>query len=184
MKSGLQHRAIKASILSPTTAGKEPTVCISQPAKARVQTNSGRARAALLTIIVAAFPALTPARMVSLTSRWREPTAGTPDLRIREFSFPTGKSVRVHVVNTGSVASLACVLRLTLRKIDGVPVGRVTEIRLPSILPGKERWFVIDASRILPGGISLASTTFKLNADATSLVTESDEANNEVWHNL
>ena len=110
----------------------------------------------------------------------------SPDLRIREFVFPADndKAVRVHVVNTGGAASPLCILRLTVRKINGVPVGRITEVKLPPLAPGKDKWLVINATSILPNNISLASTTFKLNADATSIVTESDEANNEVWHNL
>ena len=108
------------------------------------------------------------------------------DLLIREFVFPADndKAVRVRIVNGGSVASALCVLRLTVRKINGVPVGRIVEIKLPPLAPGKDTWLVIGASNILPRNVTLASTTFKLNADATSIVTESDEANNEVWHNL
>ncbi len=109
-----------------------------------------------------------------------------PDLRISEFVFAPGneKVVRVHLANAGRAASPLCILRLTVRKINGVPAGRVTEIKLPPLAPGKDKWLVIDASRILPNNVALASTTFKLNADATSIVTESNEANNEVWHNL
>ena len=108
------------------------------------------------------------------------------DLRIREFVFPADndKAVRVRIVNVGSVASTLCVLRLTVRKINGVPVGRTIEIKLPQLAPGKDIWLVIGASNILPTNVTLASTTFKLNADATSIVSESDEGNNEVWHNL
>lgn len=108
------------------------------------------------------------------------------DLLIREFVFPADndRAVRVRIVNGGSVSSTLCVLRLTVRKINGVPVGRIVEIKLPPLAPGKDTWLVIGASNILPRNVTLASTTFKLNADATSIVTESDEANNEVWHNL
>ena len=108
------------------------------------------------------------------------------DLLIREFVFPADndKAVRVRIVNGGNVASALCVLRLTVRKINGVPVGRVVEIKLPPLAPGKDTWLVIGASNILPHKVTLASTTFKLNADATSIVTESDEANNEAWHKL
>ena len=94
------------------------------------------------------------------------------------------KSVRVHVVNSGGAASPLCILRLTVRKINGIPVGRVTEVKLPPLASGKDKWLVINAASILPTNVSLEATTFKLNADATSIVTESDEANNEVWHNL
>jgi hypothetical protein len=112
--------------------------------------------------------------------------AAAPDLKISEFVFPadSDKAVRVHVVNAGGAASPLCILRLTVRKINGVPAGRVAETKLSPLAPGKDRWLVINAKSILPNNLSLASTTFKLNADATSIVTESDEANNEVWHNL
>lgn len=116
----------------------------------------------------------------------RKAVAAAPDLRISEFVFPgnNDKTVRVRIANTGSVASTLCILRLTVRKINGVPVGRVVEIKLPPLAAGKDKWLGINANNILPKNISLESTTFKLNADATSIVTESDEANNEVWHNL
>jgi hypothetical protein len=112
--------------------------------------------------------------------------AATADLRILEFVFTADndKAVRVHIVNTGGAVSSLCILRLTVRKIDGVPVGRVTEVKLPPLGAGKHKWLVINAKSILPNHISLESTTFKLNADATSILAESDEANNEVWHNL
>jgi hypothetical protein len=107
-----------------------------------------------------------------------------PDLSISQFSFVGTKSIRVHVVNAGGTASPPCILRLTLRKINGVPAGRVTEIKLPPLAPGKDKWLVLNANSILPNNVALATTTFKLNADATSIVPESDESNNEVWHNL
>ena len=108
-----------------------------------------------------------------------------PDLSIEKFLFPptNDKALRVHVVNTGKAASAHCVLRLTVRKINAVAVGRVAEIKLMPIPPGKDKWVLIDAKSILPNNISLESTTFKLNADATGTVAESDEANNEIWHN-
>jgi len=107
------------------------------------------------------------------------------DLLIREFVFPAdGKAVRVYVVNAGGAASAVCILRLTVRKIKGVPAGSVVEIKLPALAAGKARWFVVNAASVLPNNVALESTTFKLNADATSIVTESDEANNEVWHKL
>jgi len=110
----------------------------------------------------------------------------TVDLRIRGFVFiaENDKAVRVHIVNSGGAVSSLCILRLTVRKINGIPVGRIKEVKLPPLGVGKNKWVVIDARSILPTNISLQSTTFKLNADATSTVTESDEANNEVWHNL
>ena len=109
-----------------------------------------------------------------------------PDLRISEFAFIAAdeKSVRVHVVNGGRAASPFCILRLTVRKINGMTVGRIRDVKLPPLAPGKNRWLVINAKSILPNNVSLEATTFKLNADADSIVAESNEANNEVWHNL
>lgn len=120
------------------------------------------------------------------TNRRAVTVAAAPDLRVSEFVFaPTNeKVVRVHIVNSGGAASALCVLRLTVRKINGIPAGRVTEVKLPPLAAGKDKWLLINAKSILPNNVSLESTTFKLNADATSIVVESDEANNEVWHNL
>lgn len=112
--------------------------------------------------------------------------AAAPDLRISEFAFVPAneKSVRVHILNGGGAAAPLCILRLTVRKINGIPVGRVTEVKLPPLASGKDKWLVINANSILPNNVSLEATTFKLNADATSIVAESNEANNEVWHKL
>ena len=139
-------------------------------------------------VIVACVSALAPPLNNSVTAvnRKEMKTLAAPDLRISEFVFAVNndKAVRVHIVNEGAVTSGPCLLRLTVRKINGIPGGRFTEIKLQPLAPGKDRWFLISANSILPGNVSLASTTFKLNADSTSLVTESNEANNEVWHNL
>ena len=120
------------------------------------------------------------------TNRKAVTVVAAPDLRIGEFVFATTneKVVRVHIVNSGNSTSTLCILRLTVRKINGVPVGRVTEVKLPPLAAGKDTWLVINAKSILPIDVSLESTTFKLNADATSIVTESNEGNNEVWHKL
>jgi subtilase family serine protease len=110
---------------------------------------------------------------------------GQPDLIIKQFKFPptNDKAVRVQVVNQGDAASTPCRLILTVRKINGTPVGRQTHVNIPALAPNKTIWLVIDATSILPNNVSLAATTFKINADATGLVAESDEDNNEVWHN-
>ena len=112
--------------------------------------------------------------------------AAQPDLSIKQFLFPptNDKALRVHVVNTGNAAAGACRLFLTVRKIGGVAVGRKTHVNVPALGPGKDVWLVINAKSILPNNISLESTTFKLNVDGTEIVAESDEGNNEVWHNL
>ncbi len=109
-----------------------------------------------------------------------------PDLTIKQFLFPptNDKAVRVQVENQGNAASLACRLLLTVRKINGTPVGRQTTVTIPALTPGKKVWLVNNAKSILPNNVSLQSTTFKLNADGSGIVAESDETNNEVWHNL
>lgn len=112
-------------------------------------------------------------------------TIGEADLNIEGFWFVQNhKTVRVLVRNSGAVNSKICVLRLTVRKINGTPVGRVTEIKIPSIGAGKHVSFFINADSILPNNVALKDTTFKLNVDAGNVVDESNESNNEVWHNL
>lgn len=113
-------------------------------------------------------------------------TAAQPDLQVREYQFSPGndKAMKVHVLNTGAAASGLCVLRLTIRKINGVSVGRTTEVKLPAIPASGDKWIVVDAKSILPNNVSLESTTFKLNADASEIIAESNESNNELWHNL
>ena len=108
------------------------------------------------------------------------------DLIIKQFLFPptNDKALRVHVVNTGQAASGACRLVVTVRKINGVAVGRTTHVNVPALAAGADVWLHIDAKSILPNNVSLQSTTFRLNVDATEIVAESNEANNEVWHNL
>jgi len=112
--------------------------------------------------------------------------APQPDLQIRQFVFSPGndKTMKVHVVNTGKAVSGLCLFRLTVHKINGVSVSRVTEVKLLPLAAGKDKWLIVNAKSILPNNISLESTTFKLKADATSIVAESNETNNEVWHNL
>jgi hypothetical protein len=108
-----------------------------------------------------------------------------PDLIIKQFLFPptNDKALRVHVVNTGQAPSAACRLFLTVRKINGVAAGRKTHVTVPALAPGADAWLSIDVKSILPDNVSLQSTTFRLNVDATEIVAESNEANNEVWHN-
>lgn len=108
-----------------------------------------------------------------------------PDLSIRQFLFPptNDKALRVRVVNTGQGPSAACRLVLTIRKINGAAVGRTTYVNVPALAAGAADWLLIDARSILPNDVSLQSTTFRLNVDATEIVAEVNEANNEVWHN-
>jgi subtilase family serine protease len=109
-----------------------------------------------------------------------------PDLQILSYEFaPTNdKVVRVKVANKGNAASGACRLVLTVRKINGVAVGRKTQVIVPALAAGKSDWLSINAKSILPVNIALESTTFRLNVDGTEIINELDENNNEVWHNL
>jgi subtilase family serine protease len=137
------------------------------------------AAAAVLTLIVSATVG------AQTLAAKPKPIAAQAELSIKEFSFPptNDKAVRVNVINSGNAVAASSILRLTVRKINGVAVGRTTEIKVPAIPAGKNRWVVINAKSILPNNLALESTTFKLNADAGETVAESDEGNNETWHN-
>ena len=109
-----------------------------------------------------------------------------PDLIVRgnEFEFVGNKAVNVYVSNNGDKPSRPCVLELTVRKIGDSAVGRVKTARIPVILPGKFVKIPVDATSILPNAVNLKDTTFKVIADSTNLNAESNEGNNEKWHNL
>ena len=136
--------------------------------------------AVLLTLLVS----MTVAAQTRIADPKR--VAGQPDLNIKEFLFPptNDKALRINVMNSGNAVAGPSILRLTIRKINGVAVGRSTEIKVPALPAGKDKWLVIDAKKILPNNVALESTTFKLNADAGQTIAESDEGNNETWHNL
>lgn len=137
---------------------------------------------------VAALLALIVSMTVAAQTRIANPkrVAAQPDLSIKEFLFPptNDKALRVNVINSGNAVAGPSILRLTIRKINGVAVGRTIEIKVAALPAGKDKWLVIDAKSILPNNVALESTTFKLNADAGKTVAESDEDNNETWHNL
>lgn len=109
-----------------------------------------------------------------------------PDLIVRgnEFEFVGNKAVNVYVSNNGDAPSKRCVLELTVRKIGNASVGRVKTARIPVIQPGKYVKIPVDATSILPNAVNLKDTTFKVIADSTNLNAESNEGNNEKWHNL
>lgn len=111
--------------------------------------------------------------------------AGLPDLKIAQYEFVStnDKSLRVQVANDGKAASKPCRLELAIRKINGSAVTRMAFETIPVIEPGKEEWITLSASGILPAAISLKDTTFRLIADETRIVAESNEDNNETWHN-
>ena len=109
-----------------------------------------------------------------------------PDLIVKEYQFaPTNnKGLRVRVANVGNMNAGACVLRLTVRKINGVAVGRTMDMNVPAIAAGADDWITFIADGILPKAVDIKDTTFKLNVDFTKVVSESKENNNEKWHNL
>lgn len=112
--------------------------------------------------------------------------AAMPDLIVRgnEFEFVGNKMVNVYVSNNGDAPSKACILELTVRKIGNDSVGRVTKAKIPAIQPGKFVKIPVNAKSILPNAVNLKDTTFKVVADTTNLNVESNEDNNEKWHNL
>ena len=109
-----------------------------------------------------------------------------PDLRIKKFLSPlTGpQKLKVFVANIGHLGSAECVLRLTVRKIKGASVGRTIEIKVPALAAGKADWVLIDAASILPKGVAISDTTFRLDVDPDDVVDEVNEKNNRVWYNL
>jgi hypothetical protein len=109
-----------------------------------------------------------------------------PDLIVRgdEFKFAGNKTVIVYVSNNGDAPSKRCILELTVRKIGGVAVGRVTKAVIPQIAPGQFVEIRVNATAILPNDVNLKDTTFKVIADSTKRNAESNEGNNEKWHNL
>ena len=111
--------------------------------------------------------------------------ADLPDLKISQYEFVStnDKRVRVLVANDGKAASAPCRLELAIRKINGSAVTRTAYETIPALKPGKEEWVTLSASGILPAAISLKDTTFRLIVDETRIVAESNEDNNETWHN-
>lgn len=111
--------------------------------------------------------------------------ADLPDLKIRQYEFVSNndKRLRVLVANDGKAASGPCRLELAIRKINGSAVTRTAYETIPALKPGKEEWVTLSATGILPAAISLKDTTFRLIADETGIVAESNEDNNETWHN-
>jgi hypothetical protein len=109
-----------------------------------------------------------------------------PDLIVRgnEFEFVGNKTVNVYISNNGDAPSVRCVLELTVRKIGDAAVGRVTKATIPGIQPGKFVKIPVNATNILPNAVNLKDTTFKVVADTTNVNAESNENNNEKWHNL
>lgn len=112
--------------------------------------------------------------------------APMPDLIVRgnEFEFVGDKMVNVYVSNNGDAPSKRCILELTVRKIGNANVGRATKATIPAIQPGMFVKIPVNATSILPNAVKLKDTTFKAVADSTNINAESNEDNNEKWHNL
>lgn len=108
-----------------------------------------------------------------------------PELIIKQYEFDSynDKKVRVQIANEGKAASSPCRLELAIRKINGVAATRTAYEMIPDLKPGKEEWITLSATGILPAAISLKETTFRLTVDETRIVAESNEDNNETWHN-
>ena len=111
---------------------------------------------------------------------------GLPDLAVRQFQFrpSSPQAVWVQVINYGGVNAPPSTLRLTVRVINGIPVGRTTDLALPVIGAGDFMWVMVDATSILPVSVDLIDTTFRADADADAAIPESNESNNRLWHNL
>jgi subtilase family serine protease len=110
--------------------------------------------------------------------------ADLPDLKIKQYEFVSTKGLRVQVANYGKAASGPCRLELAIRKINGSAVTRSADGKVPAIEPGKTEWVTLTASGILQAAVSLKDTTFRLTVDETGTVAESNEDNNETWHNM
>jgi hypothetical protein len=108
-----------------------------------------------------------------------------PDLIVRgnEFEFVGNKAVNVYISNNGDAPSKRCIVELTVRKIGDAAVGRAKTATIPAIQPGKFVKIPIDATSILPNAVNLKDTTFKVVADSSNINAESNEGNNEKWHN-
>ena len=111
--------------------------------------------------------------------------ADLPDLIIRQYEFVStnDKRLRVQIVNDGKAASKPCRLELAIRKLNGAAATRMAYETIPALRPGKEEWVILSATGILPSATSLKDTTFRLTVDDTNIVAESNEDNNEAWHN-
>ena len=108
-----------------------------------------------------------------------------PDLRIKQIEFDgyDDKKLRVQIANDGKAPSSACRLELAIRKINGSAVTRTAFDTIPALKSGQEEWVTLNAVGILPSATSLKETTFRVTVDETKIVAESNEDNNETWHN-
>lgn len=108
------------------------------------------------------------------------------DLKVRQYRFSRigMKRIKIQVANLGRRTAQPTVLRLTVRRIDGTPVGRMMRIKVPAIKGHQTQWVGLNTAKILPKTIALKETTFRIDVDSTNFVKESNEMNNTTWHNL
>lgn len=113
-------------------------------------------------------------------------SGGLPDLKIHGYKFvpAENKTVRVMVANVGKTKAGASVIRLTVRRVDGQPVGSAVDVPVAGLSANSSQWIVVDANSILPKAAALSSATFRIEVDAAKRVRESNESNNRRWHNM
>ncbi|WP_197455989.1 CARDB domain-containing protein [Stieleria neptunia] len=111
--------------------------------------------------------------------------ASQPDLRIVGFVFPAAgpsTATEVKIANIGSSSSSPCRLLLTVGEIEGTKVNRKKMVAVPKLNGMQATVVTVDAASILPGGVALSKTHFRLTVDATKHVDESNEQNNNAYH--
>lgn len=108
------------------------------------------------------------------------------DLKVRQYRFSRigTQRIKIQIANVGRRPARPTVLRLTVRRIDGTPVGRMTRIKVPAIKGRQTQWVGLSTAKILPKTVALKDTTFRIDVDSTNFVQESNEKNNTTWHNL
>lgn len=106
------------------------------------------------------------------------------DLTIREVKFlgKDGNRLNVVVENKGKGTSGVSRLLLTVEGINKSLKFRQNETFVMKIESGETRWVNISAPVFLPKGVSLNSTDFILKIDSNEEIAETDETNNEFFH--
>lgn len=112
-----------------------------------------------------------PARGMTISTNFAEPL---PDLTVRDIKIVKGKSIRVVIRNLGTKASTPCVL--SIKVFNGIlsDVLYSTRMNVPAILPHSKKTLFFNTR-----GRPLEGNSIKAVVDATNVVTESDEDNNE-----
>ncbi len=112
-----------------------------------------------------------PAPGLSISTNFAEPL---PDLTVRDIKIVKGKTIRVVIHNLGTKASTPCVL--SIKVFNGIlsDVLYSTRMNVPAILPHSNKILSFNTR-----GRPLEGNSIKAVIDATNVVTESDEDNNE-----